>query len=60
MVIVRATNLGRAVRLLPPSEGGRQYARIAVLAVRERSKTDPRYVKYPRLPVTHCEGYEKR
>jgi hypothetical protein len=26
----------------------------------ERSKTDPRYVKYPRLPVTRCDGYEKR
>ena len=25
----------------------------------ERSKTDPRYVKYPRLPVAECDGYEE-
>lgn len=23
----------------------------------ERSKTDPRYPKYPRLPVKRCAGY---
>jgi hypothetical protein len=23
----------------------------------ERSKTDPRYAKYPRLPVKRCPGY---
>ena len=26
----------------------------------ERSKTDPRYPKYPRVPVRECAGYEKR
>jgi hypothetical protein len=26
----------------------------------ERSKTDPRYPKYPRIPVTSCEGHERR
>ena len=26
----------------------------------ERSKTDPRYPKYPRVPVEKCAGYEKR
>lgn len=26
----------------------------------ERSKTDPRYPKYPRLPVTECAGREPR
>jgi hypothetical protein len=26
----------------------------------ERSKTDPRYPKYPRVPVGECRGYEKR
>jgi hypothetical protein len=26
----------------------------------ERSKTDERYPKYPRLPVARCAGYEKR
>ena len=26
----------------------------------ERSKTDPRYPKYPRVPVRECRGYEKR
>jgi hypothetical protein len=24
----------------------------------QRSATDPRYPKYPRLPVLHCPGYE--
>lgn len=26
----------------------------------ERSKTDERYPKYPRLPVERCPGWEKR
>jgi hypothetical protein len=26
----------------------------------ERSKTDPGFPKYPRLPVRECRGYEKR
>ena len=26
----------------------------------ERSKTDPSYPRYPRLPVTRCAGYEPR
>ena len=26
----------------------------------ERSKTDKRYPKYPRLPVVECEGWERR
>jgi hypothetical protein len=26
----------------------------------ERSKTDPRFVKYPRVPVARCAGYERR
>lgn len=25
-----------------------------------RSRTDPRYAKYPPLPVRACPGYEKR
>jgi hypothetical protein len=25
----------------------------------ERSRTDPRFPRYPRLPVTRCEGYEE-
>jgi len=25
----------------------------------ERSKTDPSFPKYPRLPVLRCSGYEK-
>jgi hypothetical protein len=25
-----------------------------------RSKTDPAYPKYPRLPVRECAGYERR
>jgi len=26
----------------------------------ERSKTDPRYPKYPRVPVLECPGFEAR
>ena len=26
----------------------------------ERSKTEPEFPKYPRLPVTSCAGYEPR
>ena len=26
----------------------------------ERAKTDPRFAKYPRLPVMECPGYEAR
>jgi hypothetical protein len=26
----------------------------------ERSKVDRRFPKYPRLPVTRCEGFEQR
>lgn len=26
----------------------------------ERSKTDPSFPKYPRLPVSECRGYEPR
>lgn len=24
----------------------------------ERSRTDPAFPRYPRLPVLHCDGYE--
>jgi hypothetical protein len=26
----------------------------------ERSKTDPNFPRYPRLPVKQCSGYERR
>ncbi|HEX8855015.1 MAG TPA: hypothetical protein VF752_05390 [Thermoleophilaceae bacterium] len=26
----------------------------------ERSKSDPRFPKYPRVPVERCPGYERR
>jgi hypothetical protein len=26
----------------------------------ERAKTDPRFAKYPRVPVERCPGYEER
>ena len=26
----------------------------------ERSKTDPSFPKYPRVPVLECRGYERR
>ena len=25
----------------------------------ERSRTDPEFPRYPRLPVLHCRGYER-
>ena len=31
--------------------------RGSVFSMCERSKTDPRYPKYPRLPVKECPGY---
>jgi hypothetical protein len=31
--------------------------RGSVFSMCERSKTDPRYPKYPRLPVKECAGY---
>ena len=31
--------------------------RGSVFSMCERSKTDARYPKYPRLPVKRCEGY---
>jgi hypothetical protein len=33
--------------------------RGAVYFLCERALTDPRFQKYPRLPVLTCEGYEK-
>ena len=33
--------------------------RGAVFFLCERALTDPRFQKYPRLPVLRCEGYEK-
>jgi hypothetical protein len=34
--------------------------RGSVFSMCERSKTDERYPKYPRLPVKRCPGYEDR
>jgi hypothetical protein len=33
--------------------------RGSVFSMCERSKTDDRYPKYPRLPVERCPGYVK-
>jgi hypothetical protein len=33
--------------------------RGSVFSMCERSKTDERYPKYPRLPVRECAGWEK-
>jgi hypothetical protein len=33
--------------------------RGAVFFLCERALTDPRFQKYPRLPLVTCEGYEK-
>jgi hypothetical protein len=34
--------------------------RGSVFSLCERSKTDPRYPKYPRVPVLECPGFEAR
>jgi hypothetical protein len=34
--------------------------RGSVFSMCERSKSDPAYPKYPRLPVRECPGYERR
>jgi hypothetical protein len=33
--------------------------RGSVFSLCERSRTDPAYPRYPRLPVVRCEGYER-
>ena len=35
-------------------------ARGSVFLMCERSRTDTRYPKYPRLPVVTCAGYQDR
>ena len=37
-----------------------ENTRGSVFSLCERSKTDPSFPKYPRLPVKECRGYEKR
>jgi hypothetical protein len=32
--------------------------RGSVFLLCERSNSDPRYARYPQLPVVHCPGYE--
>ena len=34
--------------------------RGSVFSLCERSKTEPEYPRYPRLPVASCPGYERR
>ena len=34
--------------------------RGSVFSLCRRSKTDPRYAKYPRVPVLRCPGFEPR
>ena len=34
--------------------------RGSVFSLCERSRTDPDYPRYPRLPVVACKGYERR
>ena len=34
--------------------------RGSVFFLCERSRTDPAYPRYPRLPVLECAGYERR
>jgi len=34
--------------------------RGSVFSLCERSRTDPSFPRYPRLPVTSCSGYERK
>jgi hypothetical protein len=34
--------------------------RGSVFSLCERSRTDPAYPRYPRLPVVQCAGHERR
>jgi hypothetical protein len=43
----------RHQRIVPNTRG-------SVFSRCERSKTDPRYPKYPRVPVLECPGFEPR
>jgi hypothetical protein len=40
-------------RLVPNTRG-------STFSLCERSKTDPAYPRYPRLPVTQCAGHEPK
>jgi hypothetical protein len=40
-------------RLVPTTRG-------SVYSLCERSREDPAYPRYPRLPVLECAGYERR
>jgi hypothetical protein len=43
----------RLQRLVPNTRGSE-------FSLCERSRTDPAYPRYPRLPVLRCPGYEPR
>ena len=43
----------RHQRLVPNTRG-------STFSLCERSRTDPAYPRYPRLPVARCEGHEPR
>jgi hypothetical protein len=42
----------RFMRVVESARGSKFY-------LCERSVTDPTFPKYPRLPMLHCQGYEK-
>lgn len=43
----------RHQRLVPNTRG-------SVFSLCERSRTDPRFPRYPRIPVLSCPGFEQR
>jgi hypothetical protein len=43
----------RHQRLVPNTRG-------SVFSLCERSRTDPAFPRYPRLPVVECSGFERR
>lgn len=46
-------NLCRHQQLVPNTRG-------SVFSLCGRSKTDPSFPRYPRIPVTECRGWEPR
>jgi hypothetical protein len=52
----------RRVGLCATCAHGRRVTstRGSVFLLCERSQSDPRYPKYPALPVLRCDGYEPR
>jgi hypothetical protein len=54
--IAESAGLCASCRHCRPIESGKG----SVFVLCELSKTDPRFPKYPRLPVLSCDGYRRQ